>query len=96
MKTNWTTEQQNAIFERRGGNILVAAGAGSGKTSVLIERILQKITDPVCPVDADRILTVTFTNAAAGDARKSDRQAVRAFGRGPLEFAPAAPAYPFA
>ncbi|MGI5882759.1 MAG: UvrD-helicase domain-containing protein, partial [Dethiobacteria bacterium] len=65
----WTREQKKAIF-LRGSDILVAAGAGSGKTRVLVERIIQKITDPAKPVALDRLLVVTFTKAAASEMRR--------------------------
>lgn len=65
----WTKEQRDAI-EKEGGNILVAAAAGSGKTSVLVERIISKITSRENPIDIDRFLVVTFTNAAASEMRE--------------------------
>lgn len=65
---SWSVQQQQAI-EIRGKNILVAAAAGSGKTSVLVERIIRRITDPQHPLDVDRLLVVTFTNAAAAEMR---------------------------
>lgn len=61
------TSQQNAAIERRGGTILVNAAAGSGKTTVLVERIIGILTDEASPVDADRLLVATFTNAAASE-----------------------------
>lgn len=64
----WSKQQLQAITARR-QNVLVAAAAGSGKTSVLVERIIQRITDPVDPLDVDRLLVVTFTNAAAAEMR---------------------------
>lgn len=63
----WTKEQKQAI-EEKGSNILVAAAAGSGKTTVLVERIIQKIIKE--KVDIDRLLIVTFTNAAASEMRE--------------------------
>jgi ATP-dependent helicase/nuclease subunit A len=66
---NWTEEQFSAITER-GRNLLVAAAAGAGKTAVLVERIIRKITDPKSPTDIDRLLVVTFTNAAATEMRQ--------------------------
>ena len=60
----WTPAQRAAIADR-GGALLVSAAAGSGKTAVLTERAVQLITDPEQPVNADRLLIVTFTNAAA-------------------------------
>ena len=65
----WTAEQKSAI-EKRGCNLLVAAAAGAGKTAVLVERIIEKITDINNPVDIDRLLVVTFTNAAASEMRE--------------------------
>ncbi len=65
MAEKWTAAQRLAI-DARDGSVLVSAAAGSGKTSVLVERILSLITDPAHPVPADRFLAVTFTNAAAG------------------------------
>ena len=64
---NWTTEQKQAIYEKN-SNILVAAAAGSGKTAVLVERIINKIINE--KVDIDKILVVTFTNAAASEMRE--------------------------
>ena len=69
MERRWTPEQQDAI-EARDGTVLVSAAAGSGKTAVLVERFIRRITDPVAPVDADRMLVVTFTRAAAGEMRE--------------------------
>ncbi|MCR2023480.1 UvrD-helicase domain-containing protein, partial [Blautia pseudococcoides] len=74
MGVMWTTEQQKVI-DARGCNILVSAAAGSGKTAVLVERIITMITDPVHPVDIDRLLIVTFTRAAAGEMRERIRLA---------------------
>src|SRR5690606_23426480 len=64
----WTKEQEQAIYES-GKNIVVAAAAGSGKTAVLVERILQKLLHSENPVDIDSLLVVTFTNAAAQEMR---------------------------
>ena len=63
----WTTEQEQAIYTKD-CNLLVAAGAGSGKTAVLVERIINKIIND--GVDIDRLLVVTFTNAAASEMRE--------------------------
>lgn len=52
MGVNWTAEQQAAI-SNRGGTLLVSAAAGSGKTAVLVERVLQRVTDPDNPCDID-------------------------------------------
>ena len=65
----WTPQQLQAIHGR-GGNILVSAAAGSGKTAVLVERVISRITDPQHPVDADHLLVVTFSNAAAGEMKQ--------------------------
>ena len=69
MKRVWTENQKDAI-EARGGDILVSAAAGSGKTAVLVERVTQRILDRQNPVSADRFLIVTFTRAAAGEMRE--------------------------
>ena len=61
---NWTEAQAEAISYEKNKNILVAAAAGSGKTAVLVERIIRKILDPENPVSVDEILVLTFTNAA--------------------------------
>ena len=63
----WTEEQKQAI-EEKGTNILVAAAAGSGKTAVLVERIIRKVIDD--GIDIDKLLVVTFTNAAASEMRE--------------------------
>ncbi|MBB5174706.1 helicase-exonuclease AddAB subunit AddA [Texcoconibacillus texcoconensis] len=65
----WTDEQWQAI-DAKGSNVLVSAAAGSGKTAVLVERIIRRITDEEPPVDVDRLLIVTFTNAAAAEMRQ--------------------------
>ena len=63
----WTKEQQQAISKNK-SNILVAAAAGSGKTAVLVERIINKILNE--KIDIDKLLVVTFTNAAASEMRE--------------------------
>ena len=63
----WTKEQEKAIYQK-GDNILVAAAAGSGKTAVLVERIVNKIINE--KIDVDKLLVVTFTNAAATEMRE--------------------------
>ncbi len=65
----WTKEQLEVI-ESRDCNLLVAAAAGSGKTAVLVERIIQMITSRENPIDIDKLLVVTFTNAAASEMRE--------------------------
>ena len=69
MAVKWTEEQEQVIA-LRDRNLLVSAAAGSGKTAVLVERILSRVTDPVNPIDIDRLLVVTFTKAAAGEMRE--------------------------
>ena len=72
-EVKWTNEQKQAIYEK-GSNILVAAAAGSGKTAVLVERIINKIINE--KVDIDRLLVVTFTNAAASEMRERVLKAI--------------------
>ena len=69
----WTPDQQTAIDDR-GGALLVSAAAGSGKTAVLTERVLRRLTDENDPVDIDRLLLVTFTNAAAAAVPRASRE----------------------
>lgn len=66
---SWTRDQRNA-FEARGGTLLVSAAAGSGKTAVLVERVLESICDEQHPVPVDRLLIATFTKAAAAEMRE--------------------------
>lgn len=61
---NWTDEQLSAIDENKGA-LLVSAAAGSGKTAVLVERVIRRLTDKTNPTDIDRFLLVTYTNAIA-------------------------------
>lgn len=74
---NWTTEQMQVIT-LRDRNILVSAAAGSGKTAVLVERIIGRILDKKHPVDIDHILIVTFTSAAAAEMRERILAAIEA------------------
>lgn len=67
MAFNPTPEQKLAIQTK--GNILVSAAAGSGKTAVLVERVISRLCDKTSPISADRLLIVTFTNAAAAEMR---------------------------
>ena len=69
----WSAQQQQAIntYDK---NILVAAAAGSGKTSVLVERVIQRIVNKTC--DINQILVVTFTNAAAAEMRERIASAI--------------------
>ena len=69
MGTKWTNEQLKVI-NTRNRNILVSAAAGSGKTAVLVERIIAMVTDKDEPIDVDKLLVVTFTNAAASEMRE--------------------------
>jgi ATP-dependent helicase/nuclease subunit A len=73
--STWTDEQWQAITAR-GQDILVAAAAGSGKTAVLVERIIKRITESEDPVDVDRLLIVTFTNASAAEMKKRIGEAI--------------------
>ena len=72
-EVKWTNEQLQAINEK-GNNILVAAAAGSGKTAVLVERIINKVINE--KIDIDKILVVTFTNAAASEMRERILEAI--------------------
>lgn len=69
MEKKWTEDQALAI-NTRDCNLLVAAAAGSGKTAVLVERIIKMVTDEENPVDIDKLLVVTFTEAAASEMRE--------------------------
>ncbi len=70
------TPAQDAAIRRRGSAVLVSAGAGSGKTRVLTERLMARICDEKDPVDLDRFLIITFTRAAAGELRGRIMQAL--------------------
>lgn len=72
-EVKWTQEQQLAIKSKQ-NNILVAAAAGSGKTAVLVERIINKVINE--KIDIDKILVVTFTNAAASEMRERILEAI--------------------
>ncbi len=83
MGVQWTKEQQEVI-RLRNRNILVSAAAGSGKTAVLVERILSRITDKDHPADIDRLLIMTFTRAAAGEMKERISAAIeKALGEDP-------------
>ena len=71
----WTKEQENVI-KKRGGNLLVSAAAGSGKTAVLVQRIIEMIMDKERPVDIDKLLVVTFTKAAAAQMKERIQEAI--------------------
>ena len=73
----WTPEQQNAI-SARGGGLLVSAAAGSGKTAVLVERVIRLVCDETAPCPLDRLLVVTFTKAAASEMRERIGKALEA------------------
>ena len=75
MAVTWTRGQREVI-DFRGGNLLVSAAAGSGKTAVLVERIVEMVTDKDHPVDLDNLLVMTFTNAAAAEMRERIREAI--------------------
>ena len=75
MAMTFTREQQETI-DVRDASVLVSAAAGSGKTAVLVERIIRMVKDPVHPVDIDRLLVVTFTSAAAAQMRERISQAL--------------------
>ena len=64
------TDTQRQVIESRGCNLLISAAAGSGKTAVLVERIVEMVCGGENPVDIDRLLVVTFTNAAAAQMRE--------------------------
>ena len=70
---NYTKEQEQAIF-LRDKNIMVSAGAGAGKTRVLVSRMAELIMDEKNPVEADRFLVMTFTNAAAAEMKERFRR----------------------
>ena len=69
MAVTWTRDQQ-AVIDSRGGNLLVSAAAGSGKTAVLVERIIRMISEGENPLNIDQLLVMTFTNAAAAEMRE--------------------------
>ncbi|MCR4740143.1 MAG: helicase-exonuclease AddAB subunit AddA [Lachnospiraceae bacterium] len=70
MKEIRYTDEQLKAINTRNRNLLVSAAAGSGKTAVLVERIIRRVTDKTAPVDIDRILVMTFTRAAADQMRE--------------------------
>ena len=75
MGVKWTDQQQQVI-DLRDRDLLVSAAAGSGKTAVLVERIIKKVLDPERPVDIDHLLVVTFTKAAAAEMRERVAKAI--------------------
>jgi ATP-dependent helicase/nuclease subunit A len=74
---NWTKNQEDAI-RSTGGSVLVSASAGSGKTAVLVERVIQRLTDKENPVSADRLLIVTYTKAASAEMKERIDKALSA------------------
>jgi len=70
------TEEQQKVIDTHGCNLLVSAAAGSGKTAVLVERIVKMVSNSADPVDIDRLLVVTFTNAAAAEMRERISNAI--------------------
>lgn len=77
MGVKWT-DRQRQVIDLRGRNLLVSAAAGSGKTAVLVERIIKRVLDPLHPVDIDHLLVVTFTKAAAAEMRERVARAIEA------------------
>lgn len=75
MGISWT-EEQKKVIELRGRNILVSAAAGSGKTAVLVERIITMLTAKENPISVDQLLIVTFTEAAAAEMKERIRRAI--------------------
>ena len=72
MSRKWTDAQKDAITAK-GGSVIVSAAAGSGKTAVLVERVIRLITDSENGVDADRLLAVTYTRKAAAEGDRPDQ-----------------------
>ena len=68
MAEELTREQKQAVYDR-GGRLLVSAAAGSGKTKVLVDRLMQYLLDPVAPANIDDFLMITYTKAAASELR---------------------------
>lgn len=75
MGVRWTKEQQQVI-DLRNRNLLVSAAAGSGKTAVLVERIIGRLTRDANPLDVDQLLVVTYTEAAAAEMRERIGRAI--------------------
>ena len=72
------TEKQQQVIDSRNRNLLVSAAAGSGKTAVLVERIISMISEGTHPLNIDQLLVMTFTNAAASEMRERIGAAVEA------------------
>ena len=82
------TVQQKAAVYNRGGKLLVSAAAGSGKTKVLVDRLLSYIMDPVEPANVDDFLIITFTKAAAAELRiKIAQKITERIAENPTDFA---------
>ena len=75
-RIKWTPSQREAI-ESGGGNVLVSAAAGSGKTAVLVERVLRRVLDPENPVEIDSFVIITFTKAAASQMRDKIKKGLK-------------------
>ena len=71
------TEKQQQVIDSRNRNLLVSAAAGSGKTAVLVERIISMISEGPSPLNIDQLLVMTFTNAAASEMRERIGAAVK-------------------
>ena len=70
------TKEQQQVIDLRNRNILVSAAAGSGKTAVLVERIITRLTRDESPIDVDQLLIVTYTEAAASEMKERIRNAI--------------------
>ena len=70
------TKEQQQVIDLRERNILVSAAAGSGKTAVLVERIITRLTKDTSPIDVDQLLVVTFTDPAAAEMKERIRNAI--------------------
>ena len=70
------TPEQKQVIDLRDRNILVSAAAGSGKTAVLVERIITRLTKDQNPIDVDQLLIVTYTEAAASEMKERIRTAI--------------------
>ena len=68
------TPSQEAVVSDRGGSLLVSAAAGSGKTKVLVDRLMSRICDTAAPCNVDDFLVITYTNAAASELRMKSRR----------------------
>ena len=77
-EVKWTKEQRQVI-ESRNTNLLVSAAAGSGKTAVLIERIIELVLDEKNPLDINKLLVVTFTKLAASEMRERVSKTIKSY-----------------